>query len=79
MLVGLLFAPAFLEEYLLRVLLIPYPKLWIPDWNWRSWALLALGVYVLYRWLCLRAAKQQDSTALRLCLIGEPRPDPAAR
>ncbi|GAB4467489.1 MAG: hypothetical protein OHK0037_24300 [Elainellaceae cyanobacterium] len=68
-LISFLLLPAFLEEYLFRVLLIPDPKPWIPEWNWWSWALLALGAYVLYRWLRLRMAKQHDSAApLRLTL-----------
>ncbi|WP_205370159.1 CPBP family intramembrane glutamic endopeptidase [Thermoleptolyngbya sp. PKUAC-SCTB121] len=68
-LVKFLFVPAFLEEYLFRVLLIPYPKPWLAEWRWWGWALLALGLYVLYRWLYLRLTKQQDKTApLRLVL-----------
>lgn len=69
MLVKFLFVPAFLEEYLFRVLLIPYPKPWLAEWRWWGWALLALELYVLYRWLRLRLTKPQDKTApLRLVL-----------
>lgn len=52
----LLVVPALLQEYVFRVLLIPYPKPWIPEGVWWAWALLALGLFVAFqvvyaRWL----------------------------
>jgi predicted Abi (CAAX) family protease len=47
----LLFIPALLSEYLFRVLLLPYPKPWIPEWSWWAWAVVALGLQVLLVWL----------------------------
>jgi predicted Abi (CAAX) family protease len=47
-LIRFFFVPALLEEYLFRVLLIPYPKPWISAFAWWSWAILALGIYLVY-------------------------------
>jgi predicted Abi (CAAX) family protease len=49
LLLRLLFVPALVQEYVFRVLLIPYPKPWIPEAVWWSWALLALGLFVLFQ------------------------------
>ncbi len=42
------FVPALSEEFIFRVLLLPYPKSWIPELTWWSWAAIALGIYVLF-------------------------------
>ena len=48
-LLRLLIVPALLQEYVFRVLLIPYPKTWISGWIWWTWALLALGLFVAFQ------------------------------
>ncbi len=45
----LLIMPALLQEYIFRVLLIPYPKNWIPAGIWWAWAWLALGLFVSFQ------------------------------
>jgi predicted Abi (CAAX) family protease len=49
-LLRLLIVPALLQEYLFRVLLVPYPISWISPWRWWAWALLSLGLFVLFQW-----------------------------
>lgn len=53
-LIRLLFVPALIQEYIFRVLMIPYPKQWFPAWSWWSWALLSLGLFVGFQWLYAR-------------------------
>lgn len=53
-LIRLLFVPALIQEYIFRVLMIPYPKEWFPAWSWWSWALLSLGLFVGFQWLYAR-------------------------
>lgn len=48
-LLRLLFIPALVQEYIFRVLLIPYPKPWIPEASWWAWATLALGLFVTFQ------------------------------
>lgn len=57
-LLKLLFVPALLQEYVFRVLLIPYPKDWIPESIWWAWAFLALGIFVGFQWLYVRWIRQ---------------------
>jgi predicted Abi (CAAX) family protease len=53
---------ALIEEYIFRVLLLPYPKPWIPELTWWSWALLAFELYLLYYFLLPgRSWKQSDA------------------
>lgn len=54
MLLRLLFVPALLQEYVFRVLLIPYPVDWLPETTWWGWAILALGIFVGFQWLYAR-------------------------
>jgi predicted Abi (CAAX) family protease len=63
-LLRLLFIPALLQEYLFRVLLIPYPKPWIPEGIWWAWALLALGLFVAFQvlWAKLRPRSAKTLT-----------------
>ncbi|UBF30337.1 CPBP family intramembrane metalloprotease domain-containing protein (plasmid) [Kovacikia minuta CCNUW1] len=49
-----LFVPALVQEYVFRVLLIPYPLDWLPASAWWSWAMLALGLFVGFQWLYAR-------------------------
>lgn len=53
-LLRLLIVPALLQEYLFRVILIPYPQAWIPAWSWWAWAGLALGLFVGWQLLAAR-------------------------
>jgi predicted Abi (CAAX) family protease len=53
-----LIVPALLQEYIFRVLLIPYPKNWIPAGRWWAWALLALGLFVGFQVLYIRFVKR---------------------
>ncbi|HIK17531.1 MAG TPA: CPBP family intramembrane metalloprotease domain-containing protein [Leptolyngbyaceae cyanobacterium M33_DOE_097] len=53
-LLRLFFVPALLQEYLFRILLIPYPVVWLPALTWWAWALLALGLFVGFQWLYAR-------------------------
>ncbi|MBE9228283.1 CPBP family intramembrane metalloprotease domain-containing protein [Phormidium sp. LEGE 05292] len=46
--IKLLFVPALVQEYIFRVLLLPYPKDWFSPLIWWSWGFLALGIYVGY-------------------------------
>ncbi|XWK88280.1 MAG: hypothetical protein U7127_29545 [Phormidium sp.] len=46
--IKLLFVPALVQEYIFRVLLLPYPKDWFSPLMWWSWGFLALGIYVGY-------------------------------
>lgn len=46
--IRLLFVPALVQEYLFRVLLLPYPKNWFSPLMWWSWGFLALGIYIAY-------------------------------
>jgi predicted Abi (CAAX) family protease len=54
----LLFLPALWQEYVFRVLLIPYPKDWIPEPIWWAWAFLALGIFVGGHWLYARSSRK---------------------
>jgi predicted Abi (CAAX) family protease len=54
----LLIVPALVQEYIFRVLLIPYPKDWIPAWHWWAWAVLALGLFVGWQWLYARFVRR---------------------
>jgi predicted Abi (CAAX) family protease len=71
-LLRLLFVPALIQEYIFRVLMIPYPKEWFPAWGWWSWALLSLGLFVgfqvLYAKLFQRSRYPLISTPLVLTL-----------
>lgn len=53
-LLRLFFIPALWQEYVFRVLLIPYPKDWIPEPIWWAWAALALSLFVSFQWLYAR-------------------------
>jgi predicted Abi (CAAX) family protease len=53
-LLRLFFVPALLQEYIFRVLLLPYPREWVPAWSWWSWALLSLGLFVGFQLLYAR-------------------------
>ncbi len=53
-LLHLLIVPALVQEYLFRVLLLPHPSEWVPDWSWWAWALLALGLFVGFQLLYAR-------------------------
>ncbi|WP_413281820.1 hypothetical protein [Floridanema evergladense] len=44
--IRLLFVPALVQEYIFRVLLLPYPKDWFSPLIWWSWGFLGLGIYV---------------------------------
>jgi predicted Abi (CAAX) family protease len=44
--IRLLFVPALVQEYIFRVLLLPYPKDWFSPLMWWSWGFLALGIYI---------------------------------
>lgn len=46
--IKLLFVPALVQEYLFRVLLLPYPKDWFSPLMWWSWGFIALGIYIAY-------------------------------
>ncbi len=59
-LIRLLFVPALIQEYIFRVLMIPYPKEWFPAWSWWSWALLSLGLFVGCQWLYIRLVQRRS-------------------
>ncbi|MFM7427966.1 MAG: type II CAAX prenyl endopeptidase Rce1 family protein [Elainella sp.] len=63
-LLRLLLVPALLQEYLFRVLLIPYPKPWIPEAAWWAWALLALGLFVGFQVLWAKLNPRHAKTLL---------------
>jgi predicted Abi (CAAX) family protease len=54
----LLFVPALVEEYIFRVLLLPYPNSWTPFPLWWVWAVIALGLYVAYYWFRSKWGRQ---------------------
>jgi predicted Abi (CAAX) family protease len=62
-LVRFLFVPALLSEYVFRVLLIPYPQPWVSVFTWWSWALLALGIHLLFYLLWAKRFKRSSDTA----------------
>jgi predicted Abi (CAAX) family protease len=47
-LVKLFLFPALAEELLFRVLLLPYPGTSLTPFSWWSWAMLSLGLFVIY-------------------------------
>lgn len=55
----MLIVPALVEEYVFRVLLLPYPKQWISAFSWWSWALLAWGIYVAFHWFRQRRHRRR--------------------
>lgn len=57
-LLRLWFIPALVQEYIFRVLLLPYPREWVPVWSWWSWALLSLGLFVGFQVLYARFVRR---------------------
>lgn len=68
-LIRFLFVPALLKEYIFRVLLIPYPKPWVSTFTWWSWALLALGIYMVYHLLAARFRRSKAATSPILLVL----------
>lgn len=66
-LLRLFFIPALLQEYIFRVLLLPYPRGWVPAWSWWSWAWLSLGLFVGFQVLYARFVRRS-----RYLLFGKP-------
>lgn len=59
--------PALVQEYIFRVLLIPYPKSWIPVWYWWAWGLLSVVLFVGWQWVHAKYLQRS-----RLALIANP-------
>lgn len=49
--IKILFLPALLEEVFFRVFLLPHPMEGVPLGQWWAWAMLSLGLFVLYHLL----------------------------
>ncbi|MBL1177402.1 CPBP family glutamic-type intramembrane protease [Pantanalinema sp. GBBB05] len=61
----LFFLPALLEEWLFRVLLLPYPRAGVTGQMWITWAIVSLTVFVAYHAIVAKTiAKHRASTLL---------------
>ncbi|NJL49165.1 MAG: CPBP family intramembrane metalloprotease [Leptolyngbyaceae cyanobacterium SM2_5_2] len=73
-LLRLLLIPAFVEEVIFRVMLLPHPNEGVPGWRWLFWAALSLVLYVLYHLLLgktiYRQANDTFSDRRFLVLVG---------
>ncbi len=68
------FVPALVEEIIFRVMLLPHPVEGIPGGRWLAWAVVALGLFVLYHWVLgktvYRAAQETLCDRRFLILVG---------
>jgi predicted Abi (CAAX) family protease len=62
--VKLFFFPALIEESVFRVMLLPHPTEGISQAAWLAWAVLGIGLFVLYHW-GLSQVRPQAGQALR--------------
>ncbi|MGI0487431.1 type II CAAX prenyl endopeptidase Rce1 family protein [Pantanalinema rosaneae CENA516] len=59
------FLPALLEEWVFRVLLLPYPRAGVTGQMWITWAIVSLILFVAYHAIVARTvAKQQRTSTL---------------
>jgi len=68
-LVRLLVVPAFVEEVIFRVMLVPHPVEGVPAGLWLLWGLLSIALFVVYHALQGRLTPQRAVLADRRCLV----------
>jgi predicted Abi (CAAX) family protease len=58
------FLPALLEEWVFRVLLLPYPRAGVTGPMWTTWAIVSLALFIGYHAIVARTVAQQRASTL---------------
>jgi predicted Abi (CAAX) family protease len=58
------FLPALLEEWVFRVLLLPYPRAGVTGQMWITWAIVSLMLFVAYHAIAARKTKHHHAPVL---------------